>query len=414
MANHQPPQLVCSFCERKAQEVKKIIVGKNAYICNICVDNCAQTIGIHQDGNKQNKHSLDLTNIPIPANIKTHLDKFVIGQNHAKITLSVSVYNHYKRLKSHNKSKIEIDKSNILFLGPTGTGKTLMARSIAKILKVPFCIVDATTLTEAGYVGEDVDNIIVRLLQAADYKVPNAEQGIIYIDEFDKISRTTGANPSITRDVSGEGVQQALLKILEGTICSVPPQGGRKHPEQPLTKVNTQNILFICGGAFDGLEKIIEKRQQKHAMGFTKNTSNPISNKKSDSKTNNDTLAEVQPKDLIKFGIIPELVGRVPVITHLNSLDKTALLQILTQPKNALIKQYQSLFEIDGVSLEFQPKALEEIVNIAMDSNTGARGLRGILEKILIPIMYKLPSQKKSNCLITSKVVTENATPTYS
>ncbi len=393
----------CSFCGKTADQVDKIITGPSVRICNECVLMCNDILA---EGNAKVTQPNTPQTLMIPAEIKRHLDDHIIGQDHAKISLAVAVYNHYKRIGTRmDENGVEIEKSNILFLGPTGSGKTLLAQTIAKYLKVPFTIVDATILTEAGYVGEDVENIIVRLLQAADYDVELAERGIVYIDEVDKISRKS-ANPSITRDVSGEGVQQGLLKLLEGTVASIPPKGGRKHPEQNLVQINTKNVLFICGGAFESLEKIVAKRTQENGMGFGAKI-----RRKEELKVG-DILKLAEPDDLIQFGLIPELVGRLPVITALEELPKSALLEILTKPKNALIKQYTRLFAMDGVVLKFQPEAMNAIVDKAMERKTGARGLRSVLEGVLMSIMYDLPSREDvAECIITEEVVNHKKEP---
>ncbi len=405
----------CSFCGRNADKVTNLIkgpvdrFGKAPYICEICVDGAVHIIKMNSDPtiNKSiDKYKGNIT----PSSIKKFLDEYVIGQDRAKKSLSVAVYNHYKRIDSQRSISIddvEIEKSNALMIGTTGTGKTYLAQTLARMLNVPFAIADATTLTEAGYVGDDVESMLVRLLQNAEYNIQKAERGIIYIDELDKISRKS-ENVSITRDVSGEGVQQALLKILEGTIATVPPKGGRKHPEQPLLNVNTKNILFICGGAFDGLEKIIEKRVAKGSIGFSSDVYSKNDIKK------DEILAQVEPEDLIRFGIIPELTGRLPIVTTLESLDKEALLIILTEPKNALVKQYKKLFRMEGVELEFHQEALEAVAEIAIKRGTGARALRSIMENVMLDIMYKIPSKESiTNCIITKEVVLEKKEPVY-
>ena len=376
----------CSFCQKTQSEVDKIIAGPGVYICNECIDLC-QSIIEDDMSVKRKKKPKENFNLPTPMEIKRKLDEYVIGQDDAKVALSVAVYNHYKRVFKGDESDVEIQKSNILMLGPTGVGKTMLAQTLARIIDVPFAIADATTLTEAGYVGEDVENILLRLIQAADFDIEKAEKGIIYVDEIDKIARKS-ENPSITRDVSGEGVQQALLKIVEGTVANVPPQGGRKHPQQECIQVNTSNILFICGGAFDGIEKQIEKRIGGSALGFGAE----VKDKKEFTMEN--LVSKVVPQDITKFGLIPELVGRLPVITTLKELDEEALVKILTEPKNAITKQYQSLLGMDGVSLEFTPEALTAIARKTLEKKTGARGLRGIMEGILMPIMFAVPSDK--------------------
>ena len=400
-------QIRCSFCNKSQAQVKKLIAGPNdTYICDECVEVCSEIIEeeMAYDENDSWTPFSDI-NLLKPEEIKEFLDDYVIGQDEAKKVLSVAVYNHYKRIMAQRDLGVELNKSNILMLGPTGCGKTLLAQSLAKILNVPFAIADATALTEAGYVGEDVENILLKLIQAADYDIERAEYGIIYLDEIDKITRKS-ENPSITRDVSGEGVQQALLKIVEGTVANVPPQGGRKHPHQDLIQIDTTNILFICGGAFEGIDKIIEKRIDQKSIGFNAE----IAEKHEDDVDK--LLAQVLPQDLVKFGLIPELVGRVPVTVSLEMLDHDALIRILTEPKNAIVKQYQKLLELDGVKLVFDDSALNEIADISLKRKTGARGLRAIMENTMMDIMYRAPSDETlKTCRITGDVVTGKAKP---
>ncbi len=396
------PYIICSFCGKNSNQVECIVTGPDVYICNECVKSASDII---REDYLRRGRSIERREI-LPADIKKALDDYVVGQEVAKKNLSVAVYNHYKRIRSYEAmDEVEIDKSNILLIGPTGTGKTLLAQTLARFLQVPFTIADATTLTEAGYVGEDVENILVRLLQAADYDLEKAEKGIIYIDEIDKISRKDG-NPSITRDVSGEGVQQALLKLLEGTSAAVPPKGGRKHPEQNLININTKNILFVCGGAFVGLEDIIRARLGKRAIGFGAENKDRVV----DGATS--ILNFVQPEDLLKFGLIPELIGRLPVIAVLEELDEEALLEILQRPKNALTKQYKRLFEMDDVELEFEPEALRCMVQMARKRNTGARALRAIFEEVMLDLMYEIPSRRDvKQCIITRDFVLKKDGP---
>ena len=408
-----PRDLRCSFCNRNADEVERLITGPNVYICNECILMCN---GILEEEMSRSTLST-VEHLPLPTEIKEALDEYVIGQEQAKKVLSVAVYNHYKRIQhgaaqaaqaaQAGQDDVELEKSNILLIGPTGTGKTLLAQTLAKMLHVPFCIADATVLTEAGYVGEDVESVLVRLLQAADYDVPKAESGIVYIDEVDKVARKS-ANPSITRDVSGEGVQQSLLKMLEGTVANVPPKGGRKHPEQNFVQINTRNILFICGGAFDDLDQIIERRTAEGTIGF-----GGVS-KHSASRNTSELLARVEPDDLLQYGLIPEIIGRLPVIATLGELDADALMEILLKPKNALVKQYQRLLEMENVKLTFTDESLQAVVNEAMDKKTGARSLRSILEEVMLDVMFNAPTQEDlSEVIVTGETVTEKSPPVY-